>query len=247
MTRNPDWARDELILAMDLYISAGRRQLKSNDVRVVELSQILNRLRIHSSDLRAVGFRNPTGVSMKLANFLSIDPDYDGVGLQRGSKLEQEIWDEFAEEPYRLRQVASAIRKSHSSIVNESVESYDIESEEEFQEGRILTRLHKQRERNPRATKRKKAKVLAETGRLACEVCGFDFVAVYGEHGYGFAECHHCVPLTELGESQRTRLSDLVIVCANCHRMLHRGKTVLTIEELQQIMTHIQSSPPQQR
>ena len=33
--------------------------------------------------------------------------------------------------------------------------------------------------------------VLGEQGELAYEVCGFDFVAGYGELGSGLAECHH--------------------------------------------------------
>ena len=38
--------------------------------------------------------------------------------------------------------------------------------------------------------------------------------------GKGFAECHHVVPLADLGRQKRTRLEDLAIVCANCHRMI---------------------------
>ena len=59
-------------------------------------------------------------------------------------------------------------------------------------------------------------------GALRCEGCGFDFAATYGELGHGFAECHHVVPLADLRAGSRTRLSDLVILCANCHRMIHR-------------------------
>ena len=86
MSRNPNWTRDELILALNLYINAGRVQLDNNDPRVIELSELLNNLPIHPTELRQAKFRNPNGVSMKLGNFLSIDPKYDGVGLQRGSK-----------------------------------------------------------------------------------------------------------------------------------------------------------------
>jgi 5-methylcytosine-specific restriction protein A len=35
-------------------------------------------------------------------------------------------------------------------------------------------------------------------------------------------ECHHRKPLASLRPGQRTRLSDLALVCPNCHRMLHR-------------------------
>jgi predicted HNH restriction endonuclease len=58
---------------------------------------------------------------------------------------------------------------------------------------------------------------------------------VYGVLGEGFAECHHRVPLAELQEGHPVRLSDLAIVCANCHRMLHR-RPLHTVEELREIV-----------
>lgn len=231
--RNPNWTRDELILALNLYISAGRKWLDRKHPDVIALSQLLNELPIHSTEDREVEFRNPNGVSMKLGTFLSLDPEYPGKGLRRGSKLEQEVWDNYADKPYELHQVARAITSSLALGIAESPVSYELEGDDEFCEGRILTLLHMERERNPKVVRRKKEKVLKELGRLACEVCGFDFAEVYGERGVGFSECHHLVPLAQLTMDQSTRLSDLAIVCANCHRMLHRGPSLLSIEELQ--------------
>ena len=122
-------------------------------------------------------------------------------------------------------------------ITNKDIELLESE-EDEFPEGRLLARTHKLRERNPQASIQKKKNVLKKTGTLACEVCGFDFHATYGALGYGFAECHHRVPLSELAESNTTKLEDLAIVCANCHRMLHKARPWKTIEELKKILTH---------
>jgi serine/threonine protein kinase len=66
-------------------------------------------------------------------------------------------------------------------------------------------------------------------GRLACEACGFDFAQVYGKLGEGFIECHHTKPVSKLRKGDKTKLSDLALVCANCHRMLHRGGETLTL------------------
>ena len=106
-------------------------------------------------------------------------------------------------------------------------------SEYEALEGRRLLRLHKLKERKPQLVRRKKRATLQATGRLLCEACGFDFAAVYGELGSGFAECHHTQPLGEAGE-RVTTLADLAVVCANCHRMLHRRpwRTVGQLREL---------------
>ena len=95
----------------------------------------------------------------------------------------------------------------------------------------MLTAVHRRRERDPKIVKRKKEAVLRETGQLACKVCGFDFARTYGERGEGFIECHHTRPLSE-GGAAMTRLDDLALVCANCHRMIHAKKPWLTVEEL---------------
>jgi 5-methylcytosine-specific restriction protein A len=71
---------------------------------------------------------------------------------------------------------------------------------------------------------------------LLCEVCGFDFAAVYGKLGEGFAECHHRLPLAEYDAEAPTLLEDLAIVCANCHRMLHRSRPMMKVEDLRSLI-----------
>jgi 5-methylcytosine-specific restriction enzyme A len=67
-----------------------------------------------------------------------------------------------------------------------------------------------------------------------CTVCGFDFAAVYGEWGIGFIEVHHMEPLGDFEQARQTDPQvDLTVVCANCHRMIHRRrKQVLDVQEL---------------
>lgn len=91
-------------------------------------------------------------------------------------------------------------------------------------EGKRLLRLHRtmERARNRNIVNAKKALVLSTTSDLKCEICSFSFRETWGEHGEGFAECHHVKPLSELTEETLTTIADLAIVCANCHRMLHR-------------------------
>lgn len=81
---------------------------------------------------------------------------------------------------------------------------------------------HLRRERSRELVDRKKHSVLMATNRLACEVCSFDFAAVYGFRGSDFCEVHHLTPLSDVHGEIETRLQDLAIVCSNCHRMLHR-------------------------
>lgn len=91
-------------------------------------------------------------------------------------------------------------------------------------EGAPVLKGHLRRERRSADLARKlKRSTLKRTGRLVCEVCDFDFAAAYGSHGLGYIEAHHIVPLSEANESVITRMADLALVCANCHRMLHRS------------------------
>ena len=236
MTRNPRWTRDELILALDLYMSEGRRWLPPSHPEVVRLSELLNKLPIYERSLRGAEFRNPHGVEMKLANFVSIDPENPRQGLRAAGELDRRIWKEFADDPERLRQTAQSISKSTLQISKKGDSNSFVASEdEEFREGRLLTRIHKRKERNRKAVERKKAKTRQDTGRLACEACGFDFAEHYGARGDGFAECHHKTPIFQLTENHRTRLEDLAIGCANCHRMIHR-EPAFSVEELRAIV-----------
>jgi hypothetical protein len=105
----------------------------------------------------------------------------------------------------------------------------------EAEEGREFFRMHRMRERNRDLAQAKKHQVQRATGRLACEVCGFDFHQVYGALGRDYAQCHHTTPISQYKPGQKTRLKDLAIVCANCHCMLHRGPE-MTIQRLQRIV-----------
>ena len=91
-------------------------------------------------------------------------------------------------------------------------------------EGKEKYIRHKTRERNPEIIKRKKTEFKNEFGTLFCEVCHFDFSATYGPRGEGFIECHHNIPLHEEESERITKLSDLSLLCSNCHRMIHRKK-----------------------
>jgi len=73
---------------------------------------------------------------------------------------------------------------------------------------------------------------------LKCKCCGFDFSRKYGQHGEGYIEVHHIVPLSSLQEEITINpKTDLFPVCANCHRMIHhKANHVLSIEELKEII-----------
>ena len=184
-------------------------------------------------------FRNPNGVYMKLANIRAVDPLHTSQGkrgLSRGGHGVGEIWEEFSTRFDELKLIASAIR---AAATDQAATPAEVEEEgAEAEEGRLLTRMHRVRERNRDLVRRKREAVLRATGRLACEACGFDFNDQYGEHGRGFIEVHHLLPLYTLVPSTRTRMQDLSVLCANCHRMVHAKAKWLTLSELKEVLAH---------
>ena len=72
-----------------------------------------------------------------------------------------------------------------------------------------------------------------------CEACGFDFEQTYGNLGKDFAECHHSKPVSELKPGEKTKLTDLRIVCANCHRMIHRVRPWKTVAQINALVSKL--------
>lgn len=232
--RNPPWAKDELILALDLYFRVDVSKLSSKDPRITELSDLLNKLNVHDSSLHQEKFRNPNGVYMKLMNFLRLDPSYTGKGLDQGSKMDVLVWEEYYQKKDELHQIASILK---AGIMSESQPTSTFNDEEDsFPEGKYLYRYHKTRERNS-ALVNKVKKIALENNQLFCSVCNFDFFKHYGDHGHGYIECHHTNPISQYKDGEKTQLKDLALVCSNCHRMLHRIRPWLTIDELKKIVT----------
>jgi hypothetical protein len=103
-------------------------------------------------------------------------------------------------------------------------------------EGAASYASHLRRERNSAVTSAKKEQAFAVHGCLKCEVCGFNFLAVYGELGEGYCEVHHKIPLASLDGQRVTKLDDLAIVCSNCHRMIHRQNPIISVSELKTVI-----------
>lgn len=115
--------------------------------------------------------------------------------------------------------------------------SFDDEDEDiAYPEGKIAYRMHRIIERNPRVIKKaKETFVKTNNGRLFCEACSFDFSIVYGSRGNDFLEGHHKKKVSEMEEGEETKVEDITLLCANCHRMIHR-KPYITVEQLSMLI-----------
>lgn len=227
--RNPNWTRDEIILALDLYFELNGKEEEPSNKKIIELSATLNEL--SGLERRTTTFRNPDGVAMKLQNLRYFDPQRTG-GLPAGSKLDEKVLREFYNDRTLLRQIAGRIAASLNNAIATIIP--DIDEEASAKEGKRLQRIHFHIERDRKIVANKKRNILQKEGKLACEVCDFDFLRFYGDIGANFIECHHIVPLAKLLPDTTTKLSDLALVCSNCHRMLHKGSemSVAALKEL---------------
>ncbi|HXB67290.1 MAG TPA: HNH endonuclease [Candidatus Acidoferrales bacterium] len=95
-----------------------------------------------------------------------------------------------------------------------------------FEGGRVAVLLNRF-ERDPGA----RETCLAHHG-LPCSVCGMRFGDRYGETMKDLIHVHHLVPLSAIGVTYRIDpINDLRPVCPNCHAVIHRGESPLTIEQ----------------
>ncbi|MCP4297706.1 MAG: HNH endonuclease [Proteobacteria bacterium] len=218
--RNLKWTRDELILSLDLYSRFSKTTFDESHPEVIKLCDFLNTLPIHQKLDKDQKFRNPNGVKIKMRSFLRFDLNHKVTGLSKDIETEREVWDEFHGNRERLSKISDLIRQNSIQIIDD--QKLDISDEEEFIEGKILTKIHYQKERNSFLIKYKKKQVISNSGKLECEICSFDFYKKYGDLGFGFCECHHNVPILDLEVERKSKLSDLSILCSNCHRMIHR-------------------------
>lgn len=84
ITKRNKWTREETILAFELYCTIPSSKVTINNEQIIMLATAIN--------------RTSNSIKLKLQNFKSYDPSYtqDGrLGLNHGSKLDEQICNEF--------------------------------------------------------------------------------------------------------------------------------------------------------
>jgi 5-methylcytosine-specific restriction protein A len=229
---NPDWTREELILALDLYYELDQGQMHKGHPEVIRISNELRALGIHKTIPDIVKFRNPSSVSRRLGNFKTMDSGYKGEGLPNSGKLAKEVFEEFANRRDKLRKEASIVRQlylkseAETSSAAEPRASYNSE---------FIFQYHKNRETDPLVMKVKKEMVLFETKKLKCEICGFDSLTFYGEIGNDLMEIHYNKEPQNEPNLEVSDMNDFVIVCSNCHKVLDKNFGLLNSADLKKI------------
>jgi 5-methylcytosine-specific restriction enzyme A len=108
----------------------------------------------------------------------------------------------------------------------------EVPSGSTYSEGSVQRILVNRYERDPRA----REECIRHYG-TTCFLCGFDFVAAYGEVMTGFIHVHHLNPLSSIGADYEVDpIRDLRPVCPNCHAVLHRREPPYSPDEVRQFL-----------
>jgi 5-methylcytosine-specific restriction enzyme A len=94
---------------------------------------------------------------------------------------------------------------------------------------------HRKIERNRTASKNAK-----KFHGTACQACDLQFAERYGPIGEGFIEAHHLKPIGTLEEGKPVRYdiaADFAVLCANCHRTIHRTADPSNLTDFKALIT----------
>jgi HNH endonuclease len=158
-----------------------------------------------------------------------------GSGACYGIFPTQAVTCSLDNQQFLKQELQKAFRLDFNALLNSKFNIQEDDDETSFPEGKESFRLHKSKERNKDLVRLAKERHLKKDEKLCCQVCGFSFVDTYGEVGQGYIEAHHIFPISQLTEQIETKIEDLALVCSNCHRMLHRRRPWLTLDNLRAI------------
>lgn len=213
---NPNWNREETILALDLYFHFGGKLPSKSDPLISALSVFLRDLPYHSTAAKNSTFRNIDGVHFKIQNLRSA---LIGGGLSNTSKMDRQLSAELGENRDEVSRLARLVRLT---AVRLDVDDFEMSDDfvGEFYEGKSVFAIHRKTERH----KGLRNKLLSKRSddQLACEICGLSRPDLTRTIHESFFEVHHIVPLSELHGEQDTKLADVALLCACCHRGIHK-------------------------
>ena len=158
---------------------------------------------------------------------------WEYVGRFRAVQYTADPNDLFPAKAFRRRDaIAVLYLTTEPDVSNEEVTEDPAVTTATALEGGVALLSHLGRERNRQLVEAKRRAYRAETGELSCEACGLRAGDLPPQIGEGCFEVHHTLPLAQREAASLTKLDDLALVCANCHRLIHRSTPMLAVHEL---------------
>ena len=106
-------------------------------------------------------------------------------------------------------------------------------TEESFPEGALAERRHRYRERNSKLITKAKERFIENHGGLHCEACKHK--PAFSEHleslNMSIIEAHRDIALSASSHSGETKISEIKMLCPNCHRAIHLLRPWMLVNE----------------
>lgn len=135
--------------------------------------------------------------------------------------------DQLVADLHAMLQLYEALVSEVTNLEASTIQEDDVPPKLEYEDASQF-RLHKRIERNAKLVRQVKNAL-----GYSCQVCSINFGELYGEIGKDYIEAHHLTPLASL-KGQKIAMrpkKDFAVLCANCHRMIHRSGCVANVEE----------------
>jgi len=177
----------------------------------------------HSSD--SAGFKGVRDIFKKLGKgYWGLREDYAEVKTFGSKPLEEQQARDFV----HVQQIAFENDGDNLAISEDGKQLLDIEEAK-------LKKEHYKYEGRLKASQIKKIKVYKG---YVCEACGLSFAKKYPGLGNDFIECHHKIPYADMkeGEARILNVDDFMVLCSNCHKMIHRLDNPADLEQLKAVL-----------
>jgi len=235
------WSRDEYILILELYFRFREVAPAKTDPILKEYSDYLRSMNANIANSEPK-YRNENGIYMRLMNYRSCDPHWlnqGKVGMDSGSKGRcKEIWDEFSGDADLVISLADEIKRELPKKINTANSQNIATSTTSTLEGKKRLRIHYSRERSSQR-KQKLAEVQNQKGKTSCEACNATDNQYSNIKANSIFEVHHIIPLSRADGEIETKLQDLAVLCANCHRAIHSINPMPSVIEFKKNIRHL--------
>jgi len=234
----------------------GRNQKTPEAKRIWREYQELKKLINQISEENGLSIKNTNSISMHIRTFQGYENSLKGKkGGLKHFKGAIEVWEEYNNYGKIYLNNNSILIKNYYNYkqkkkVNAKTKSNKVYDKVGVLEGTVVERLVKERERDPKVKEMKEADFIKKHSKLYCENCKVILEMKYvwlkdceckqcinkEPHGARGYEVHHELPLFVISKPRRTLLKDVLLLCPNCHSMVHRSKQhYLTKKQLKQI------------
>ncbi len=232
---------DLIVPVLSLLAEAGEQGMTTTEIK----DTLLNQLELSEEDLRILSGRSDSHFSQQVRNLVSHDTlTRKNLARYEPGRPSGRFWITKKGREY-LSEHSGDFEFLVSSGFTEAQRKAVIETDFKdlvIEEGHFIPANQVQKRKRSRKLAKIAREHYARDGKLWCAGCNFSFDDFYGESANNYIEIHHLKPIhtyktQDVEQTLKEALENVRPLCANCHRMAHRGKdSVLSVEQLRELV-----------